>query len=235
MAYGFWDCWIHAGLEPALFYHAVIYLMMSAASLTDSDCCFRDPADTHTCSTCKHMLHPFPCFSVPLMHTNTICLYDSKVFLVILCYYVEWREPTFPWHHTHKHWKKRSVLCGIGWHISWQSQRERESHWHIGKANEKVGAEWKGGCHINFLTSVQCLPSLFSFLYPLIFFFHVSVLIGCWRLSQLQAAEGHGCSISDVTHILVAGFIGESTLPLTTILSVIGTRKLKRVCSWDLV
>lgn len=163
VCYGLWILWLldPAGLGPALFYHAVIYLgwWCQQPLWLIRDCWFRDPADiharTHTCNTHKCILHSFPCvFCLFHAHKCNLFVYViQKAFLVIL-----WRmkraEVSLASSTVHKHRKKIMSFVALA-----GRPREKEKVTHKIKTE---GMERKGSCHIYFLPSVQCLPSLLS-------------------------------------------------------------------------
>lgn len=170
MAYGFWDCWIPLASDQRSFTMlSFIWDDDDVSQLSDWSLIVGLRillTHTHT-----HLNVLSPASLSPLMHTNAICLYDSKSFLVILCRMK--RAKVSLASHTQtlqKKKKKKKGVCSLWRWLAHQLadlKRKRKPLTFWQSKNEKVGAEWRGGCHINFLTSVQSLPSVLSFYFSM--------------------------------------------------------------------
>lgn len=160
MAYRFCDCWVPLAVDQRSFTMLSFIWDDDVIRLSDWSLIvgleILPTLTRKVCANASCILSP-P-FSVTLVHVTAVFVYMIQK--------ASW------WHYeksqrfpgiTHTSTEKSSVLCGIGWHISWQTQRERESHW-LAKLKWKRGSRQKRR-HNNCLTSVQCLPSVFSFIH----------------------------------------------------------------------
>lgn len=118
--------WFMSFCCPLTCCRSFVMMLMSAVALTHPWLLVFNIQLSHTCSwyTCKHISHPSPNFSFFLACKQMQVVYIIQKAFGYFC--VGLKEPKFPWHRSHKHWKTRALLfCGVGWHSGWQRSKER--------------------------------------------------------------------------------------------------------------
>ena len=145
---------------------------------------FIDPADNHShIHTERARTSPVPSLLRPSRAHKCILFTRLKGLLGIIVW--KRKEPKFPWHCTRKHWKRKKkkkslFFAALAGTSAGRATEEEKATDMLAKRNEKVRAEWKGGCHINFLTSVQLFALTLTFISLSIhFLFPCVCLIGC--------------------------------------------------------